>query len=79
MLIKVLKSKYIYLKKAIYVDNFMLKLQYNYIELIIFTKQIDDDLKCMMNSRNIKKIKIIKVMNSKSKARYSHLLLSITF
>lgn len=57
----------------------MLKLQYNYIELIIFTKQIDDDLKCMMNSRNIKKIKIIKVMNSKSKARYSHLLLSITF
>ena len=33
----------------------LLKIWYNYIELIIFYKTVDDDFKCIMKSRNMKK------------------------
>ena len=45
-------------------------------------KIFDDDLKFIMNSRNMEKkikLKIVKVVKLTSKTRFSHVLLSITF
>jgi hypothetical protein len=49
---------------------------------MVSTKIYDDDLKCIMDSRNIKQkciFKIVKVMRFTSKTKSSHLSLSITF
>ena len=44
------------------------------------TNIFDNDLKCIMNSRNMeKKVKIVKVVKFMSKIKSSHLLLSILF
>ena len=60
--------------------KFLFKTWFIYIELMILYKNICGDLKCILNSRLMKKkVKMVKVMKFTFEIKSNHLLLSSTF